>query len=235
MPDLEDAHPSAEKFDDYAAQYQALHAQNLAASGESTDYFSDYKLQCLLRAGVSTSAPLLDYGCGIGNVTKALAGGFSNVTGYDPSAESLKIAAQQAPSATFHDQPEALAEGHFETAVMSGVLHHIPPTERASVLEFVLSRLRPGGQLFVFEHNPINPLTQRAVATCPFDDDAILLWPWEAKKLLRTSGFVDVKLDYIVFFPRPLAALRPLEPSLGWLWLGAQQMLRATRSASDVP
>jgi len=223
--------PSAPKFDDYASRYRELHEQNLGPSGESTDYFGEYKLRCLQRAGVDADAPLLDYGCGIGNVTRALARGFSDITGYDPSAESLRVAREQVPSASFRDSVDDLPRDHFETAVMSGVLHHIPPSERRRVLGQVVSSLRPGGQLFVFEHNPLNPLTRRAVATCPFDDDAILLWPWEARQLLRTSGFTDVALDYIVFFPRPLAMLRPLEPSLRWLALGAQQMLRGRRAA----
>jgi 2-polyprenyl-3-methyl-5-hydroxy-6-metoxy-1,4-benzoquinol methylase len=225
------SHPSAEKFDHYAANYKALHTQNLTASGEPTEYFSEYKLRCIERAGADPNAPLLDYGCGIGNVTRALAQGFSDVTGYDPSAQSLEVARQQVPSAQFLDSVDALPESHFETVVMAGVLHHIPPDQRRSVLERVLSHLRPGGQLFVFEHNPLNPLTLRAVATCPFDDDAILLWPWEARNLLRNSGYADVKLDYIVFFPRPLAKLRPLEPRLKWLGIGAQQMLRGRRLA----
>jgi hypothetical protein len=47
--------------------------------------------------------------------------------------------------------------------------------------------------------------------------------------LLATAGLRDVRLDYIVFFPRILAALRPLEPRLGWLPLGAQVLVTGTR------
>jgi SAM-dependent methyltransferase len=113
--------------------------------------------------------------------------------------------------------------------VLSGVLHHVPRAERLGVLAQVRAKLRPGGRLFVFEHNPLNPVTRRTVATCPFDDDADLLWPWQAKRLLSDAAFRQVRLDYIVFFPRPLAALRPLEPRLGWLPLGAQQLVVGTR------
>ena len=83
--------------------------------------------------------------------------------------------------------------------------------------------------MVVFEHNPLNPLTRRAVATCAFDDDAILLWPWEAKRLVASGGFSHTRLEYIVFFPRALAPLRPLEPKLAWLWLGAQVMVVGAR------
>jgi len=105
----------------------------------------------------------------------------------------------------------------------------VPRPDRPAVLKDVLSKLRPGGRLYVFEHNPLNPVTQRTVKTCPFDDDADLLWPWQARRLLKEAGFREVRLDYIVFFPRPLAALRPLEPRLRWLPFGAQQLVLGTR------
>jgi 2-polyprenyl-3-methyl-5-hydroxy-6-metoxy-1,4-benzoquinol methylase len=217
------------KFDDYARSYDALHNKNLEASGEPLEYFSAYKRACLERLGAPADGPLLDYGCGIGNVTRALADGFREVHGYDPSSESLKVAGERVPEAKLHSAMESVPTAHFASAVVSGVLHHVPRPERVPVLERVREKLRPGGRLFVFEHNPLNPVTRRTVATCPFDDDADLLWPWQAKKLLTLAGYRDVALDYIVFFPRPLAFLRPLEPRLGWLPAGAQMLVVGKR------
>jgi SAM-dependent methyltransferase len=128
----------------------------------------------------------------------------------------------------FHDFGQ-VQPNSFSAAVLSCVLHHVPLAERAGVLAQVMSALEPGGRLFIFEHNPFNPLTRRAVATCPFDDDAILLWPWEQRRLLRESGFEQVGLDYIVFFPAPLSFLRSLEPKLRWLGAGAQTMAYGTK------
>jgi hypothetical protein len=40
------------------------------------------------------------------------------------------------------------------------------------------------------------------------------------------AGALDVlRRDFIVFFPRPLALLRPLEPRLNWCPFGAQYVL----------
>jgi SAM-dependent methyltransferase len=216
--------PNASKFDAYARDYERLHAQNVAVTGEETDYFARYKADCLLRAGVRPDDSVLDFGCGIGNTTVHLAERFSHVQGYEPSKLSAQKARERAPKATIHDELASVPAGAFSVAVLSCVLHHVPPAERHTVLTQILGALRPGGRLFVFEHNPWNPLTRRAVATCAFDDDAILLWPGELRTSLRRGGFVDVSLDYIVFFPKPLAFLRPLEPKLAWLPLGAQTM-----------
>ncbi|MGC4088142.1 MAG: class I SAM-dependent methyltransferase [Polyangiaceae bacterium] len=215
---------SPAKFDAYAESYEKLHATNVAITGEETGYFSEYKVNCLKRMGVDPNAALLDFGCGIGNVTEKLALSFSNVHGYEPSPLSAEKARERVPSATIHDQLDSIPKGTFSTAILSTVLHHVPPAERHGVMCQVLERLAPGGRLFIFEHNPFNPLARYAVATCPFDDDAILLYPTEQRRLLRDAGFEDVKLDYIVFFPRPLAFLRSLEPKLSWLFLGAQTM-----------
>lgn len=217
-----------EKFDDYAKSYEALHRSSIAASGEDPAYFHEYKIDCLRRRAL-LSGPLLDYGCGTGNLTERLDrlshDEVPELHGYDPSKESLAEARSRAPRAELHSDVSSLPRGHFATAVLSGVLHHVPPQERLAVLRTVHDALRPGGHIVVFEHNPLNPVTRRAVAACPFDDDAILLWPWQARRLLKTSGFEDVSLDYIVFFPKPLSFLRSLEPRMKRLALGAQQML----------
>jgi SAM-dependent methyltransferase len=215
---------SPAKFDAYADDYEKLHAANVSLTGEETGYFSEYKVECLRRAGVDPAAPLLDFGCGIGNVTEKLCASFDAVHGYEPSALSAEKARARVPKAVIHDSMDSVPTGIFSTAILSTVLHHVPPAERHGVVSQIFARLAPGGRLFIFEHNPFNPLSRYAVATCPFDDDAILLYPSEQKRLLREAGFEDVKLDYIVFFPRPLAFMRKLEPSLRWLFLGAQTM-----------
>jgi SAM-dependent methyltransferase len=218
------------EFDAHAGSYEEDHRASIKASGEDPAYFHDYKVACLERLGFDTDGPLLDFGCGIGNLTERFVHTYREVHGYDPSEKSLAVAKERAPGATFHGDVATIPRAHFTTAVLSGVLHHVLPSDRLDLLRTVRGLLRPGGRIVVFEHNPLNPVTRRAVATCAFDDDAILLWPWEARGVLASAGFRDVSLDYIVFFPKPLAFLRPLEPRLRRLVLGAQQMLVATRS-----
>jgi SAM-dependent methyltransferase len=217
------------EFDAHAGSYEEDHRTSVAASGEDPAYFHDYKLACLERIGADLTGPMLDYGCGIGNLTERFVTRFGEVHGYDPSSVSIERAKERAPHAKFHLAESTLPKDYFATAVLSGVLHHVQPHARIDMMRKVRGLLRPGGRVVVFEHNPLNPVTRRAVAACAFDDDAILLWPWEARGVLKSAGFDDVSLEYIVFFPRQLAFLRSLEPKLRRLMLGAQQMLVAVK------
>ncbi len=215
------------KFDAYAGGYQRLVADSVSASGESPEYFQLYKIQCLERRGLLSAGPILDFGCGVGGLTQHLGAAHREVHGYDPSAESLEQAKKSVPGAKLHGAVSDIPDAHFGLAVLSGVLHHVPVVERLELARNVRKKLRPGGTVAVFEHNPFNPLTQRTVRMCPFDDDAVLLWPWQARSLLSRAGFGHVALDFIVFFPRPLAGLRRFEPRLRWLPAGAQYLVTA--------
>jgi len=221
-----------EKFDNYAQSYREVHRENVRLSGEPPEYFAEHKLSCLERAGVGPDQRLLDYGCGTGTLLGLSSARFRNVAGFDPSHESLALAREQAPRATFYTEEEAIPDAAFDVAILSGVLHHVPPGERARVVSRVAAKLAPGGRLFVFEHNPYNPLTRRAVDACPFDDDAILLPPREVRSLLEGAALAGVRQEFVVFFPRALAALRPLEPLLSWCPLGAQTLTVGAARAS---
>src|SRR6267143_1445894 len=217
-------------FDRYARSYEAIHAENLAGSGESPSYFAAYKQRVLERMlGRDFERPVLDFGCGIGALTELLSRSFRQVDGYDNSAESLRLARTRAPFARFFERVEAIPTAHYGAVVLANVLHHVPPADRPALLRTVGSTVAPGGRLIVFEHNRLNPITRRVVSACPFDDGASLLHPWEVKRLLRGAGLRAVALDFIVFFPRILRAARPLEPFLAWLPLGAQVCAWGTR------
>ncbi len=221
------AQPASE-FDRFASDYASRHKANVALSGEEPGYFADYKLACIERlVGSDYREPILDFGCGVGMLTERLGRRFAEVHGYDLSSECLAVARQRC-RATFHGDESSLPDGHFGLVVLANVLHHVPPPGRSDLLRRVASKLRPGtGRLVVFEHNPLNPLTRYVVSRCEFDVDALLLWPWELRGLLRSCGYRSIRDRYIVFFPRALSPLRGLEPLLGWLPLGAQTMFVA--------
>lgn len=221
---MSDERSEIEKFDQVAGEYSQLHADTISASGEPVGYFAQYKIDRVKRLGVPEGASVLDYGCGIGNITELLVENFSHVVGFDPSTGSLEVARGRMPDTSFFHDSSAVPDSAFDVVMLAGVLHHVPPSDRLAVVSDALGKVKPGGRVIVFEHNPYNPLTRRVVDSCPFDDDAILLRPREVRSVLTEAGASAVKQDYIVFFPRALAALRPLEPALGFFVLGAQTM-----------
>lgn len=224
-------------FDAYARDYKALHNQSIRLSGESGEYFADYKLQVLRRfCTVNDGDLVVDYGCGIGMLTGRLAGEWprSRILGFDPSQESLKQAAQAVAGYANIRLTDSLdgARGGAALAVCANVLHHVEPRERVDVVAQLASVLAPGGRLVIFEHNPLNPLTRQSVAACPFDEGVTLLPRGETLGYVERTGLQVVRKDYIVFFPAALRALRPLEPSLAWAPLGAQYCIQAVRAGS---
>jgi SAM-dependent methyltransferase len=219
------------EFDKYAKAYKDQHAQSTSFFGGETDYFAQYKAQHLGKVLAAKSfAPktILDFGCGIGNSLPHLRQAFPDATvdGADPSIESLNLAKERLDSKgkLFHLTPSAeiLEQGKYDLIFMACVLHHVPLTERESLVRHLIRATAPGGLVCVFEHNPYNPLTQRAVSTCPFDADAILLTLSESQRLLSKQGLREQSRAYTLFFPAWLAALRPLEPFLSRIPLGGQ-------------
>src|SRR5581483_479607 len=180
---------SSARFDHFAPNYESHHTQSVRASGEHSRYFSRYKLRCIERLlGETFDEPILDYGCGIGLLTQELAARYSQVDGFDPSHESIREARSRVPRAAFYEDAGAIPADRYALVVLAGVLHHVPPLQREAVTRLAASKLRVLGQLVAFEHNPMNPVTRRAVELCPFDEDAVLLWPREARCLLRRAG-----------------------------------------------
>ena len=219
------------EFDQYAENYDALRLTSVRSSGEDPSYFSEYKIRYLKnflsRTGERNPASILDFGCGVGNSLPFVVNQFpsSKIIGVDVSGESLTKARQIAPSTSLFpitDSKIPLEDASIDVAFASCVYHHIPPPQRSAWTEEIKRVLRPGGRFFIFEHNPLNPLTLKVVRECPYDEDAILLGKLESQHLLAENEFSDIRTRYIVFFPRFLSFARPIESRIGWLPMGAQ-------------
>jgi len=212
-------------FDAFASNYHQLVTENVRISGESSDYFAAYKADYIARrVAPAAGERLLDYGCGVGLICGHLKRRLPKVQihGFDISQESVaRVDRSLQSQGIFTSNLKELGRA-YDFIVISNVLHHVEPTERAELIEEACSLLANSGKLVVFEHNPINPLTRWAVSQCAFDDGVVLLPSRESLFYVRRVGFRVLWRDYIVFFPRWLAWLRPLEPVLQWCPLGAQ-------------
>jgi ubiquinone/menaquinone biosynthesis C-methylase UbiE len=219
------------EFDKFAAEYSALHAANIKSSGESPEYFSEYKVRdvadyCALHGLIPTK--ILDFGAGTGGSVPYIRRHFPNssLTCLDVSLKSLEIASHRFPNdAAFrHFDGEAipLPNCSIDLAFAACVFHHIHEDEHIGLFHELRRVLTNSGRFFVFEHNPFNPLTVRAVNSCPFDENAVLIRATTLRDRLLAAGFSKVITQYRVFFPRALRLFRPIEPLLAWCPLGAQ-------------
>jgi len=219
------------EFDLFATNYQELLDRNVRITGDTSDYFAAYKAAYIARKLALTSGKLLDYGCGVGLLSRHLKRRMPamRIDGFDVSQDSLdRVDKNLLSQGVFTSNLDAVSHS-YDVIVFANVLHHVRPEARQGLILEAGSRLADGGKLAVFEHNPINPLTQWAVSQCPFDEDAILLSARETLGYFTRGGFRLLGRDYIVFFPRWLAWFRPLEPFLNWCPTGAQYAVVASK------
>jgi SAM-dependent methyltransferase len=221
------------EFDKFAHEYAELHRANVAASGEGPEYFAEYKIRdlrqlCATVARRELPARILDFGAGIGGSIEHFRRHFptARLTCVDVSLASLRIGANRfagvADFVAFDGRRLPFADGSVDCVFSACVFHHIEPALHVGLLTELRRVLRPGGLIVVFEHNPLNPLTVRAVRTCPFDENAILMRAGTLRQRLIEAGFSGAAARYRLFFPRALRLLRPLEQGMKWLPLGAQ-------------
>ena len=227
------------EFDKFADEYRAMHAENIRMSGENPEYFAEYKIVDIaaeLAREEIVPRKVLDFGAGVGYsvpfFTRHLPA--ARVTCLDVSRKSLDVGAAHHGSAAefkhFDGRKIPFDDGTFDVALASCVFHHIPHDEHVALLGEIRRVLRSGGRLFVFEHNPLNPLTRYAVNTCEFDEHAKLVRAPTMRRRLRDAGFVDAAIRYRIFFPHALRGMRPFEARMTWLPLGAQYYVVARKS-----
>src|SRR5665647_1731394 len=208
---------SFDEFDEFANEYRSIHSENIKISGADSFYFAEIKVKLLTAFENNTSINVLDIGCGDGVTQMFMLKYFSNwiITGIDVSEKSI----------------EAALERKLPGIFFSGVLHHVDYSLHQTILKEVYRILKNQGRFYIFEHNPLNPLTWYLVNTCVFDKDARLLKSSYTIKILKYLNFIRIKNIFIIFFPRKgfLSKLIFLEKYLQWLPFGGQYILRAKK------
>jgi SAM-dependent methyltransferase len=228
----------AAEFDRFADEYDEVHAKNITVNGEKPEFFFEYKIRVLRRMAEDRNVAaesILDFGSGTGNSTPYLRRYFpgTRLAGADVSQRSLEVAEARFPGMStglrIKDQRVPAEDDAFAISFSACVFHHIPHEEHAHWLGELRRVTQAGGMLAIFEHNPLNPLTVRAVNTCPFDENARLIRAKELVERFRASGWKDVKAEYHIFFPHALAGLRGLEPYLSGVPFGGQYSVSAVK------
>lgn len=219
-----------EDFDDYVENYEDLLKNQLSFFEGNRNYFSEYKVRLLTKLLKTSPQKILDFGSGIGLSLPFFEKYFesSQIFATDISSKSLEFVSHHFQNIKIL-QDQELEGNIFDLIFLSGVMHHVPLKERLNTLQRLKNLLTPNGHLIIFEHNPYNPVTQRMVATCPFDKGVKLLTKRSLQKMMKTSGLHVAKKGYTLFFPEPLKIFRPLEQKLQWCPLGGQYYVMASR------
>jgi SAM-dependent methyltransferase len=84
----------------------------------------------------------LDFGCGVGRLTRALAARVARVVGVDAAPSMLRLAREHVPAAAFSS---SIPDGRFDLIVSLIVFQHIPVVRGEALLDALLGRLEPGG------------------------------------------------------------------------------------------
>ena len=227
------------EFDAYRTTYADNVNGSIAFSGLDRDFFAGAKAARLLdllkqHFGHIGGLSGLDVGCGVGTYHGLLEGHVGRLTGVDTSAECLDEARSNHPDASFSHYDGGrlpLADGQFDFSYAICVMHHVPKPQRALFAIEMVRVTRRGGLVMLFEHNPYNPLTRRAVSNCVFDADAVLLTKREAMRYFIGAGLRGVTGRYILTLPAISGMLEIADHFLGaTLPIGAQYYIVGCRT-----
>lgn len=227
-----------QEFDKFADDYGKILSKSLKKwSGFGREYFSQYKVQQVKEILKSEPEKILDFGCGDGQSCEFFRRYFPKtaLVGVDISPESIKIAQdKEISNVSFICVPgEELPfeEESFDLIFASGVFHHIEKEKHFSTVVELKKKLKKGGKIFIFEHNPINPFTQKIVKDCVFDKGAELIFAKSFKKMINLAKFKGTKINYTLFFPRHkiFQPLFFLEKYFVKIPIGAQYFIEAEK------
>lgn len=241
------------EFDEFANDYRRIHTQNVkGVSGADSNFFTEYKIKEIADRNLLNEEPsVLDFGCGDGNSARYICTYFPNAKycGIDVSANSIREAAKTCSAAyakgelprgsyrflNYGGRRLPFEDNTFDMVYMACVMHHIIPYSRIAVVHECMRVLKPNGKLVIFEHNPLNPLTLRAVNTCPFDENAKLLTASELCHIIaKAGGRIDDK-RYTFFVPRKgvLNKITGIEKNLSWCPFGGQYYVVAHKENEE--
>jgi len=224
-------------FDFYSKNYNERVNNAIRQTGydvESLVSAKLYKLQSLFPTLSEKPFRLLDFGCGVGNLYGQVSDFLPTAiyTGVDSSKDSiLKARSRYHRDSDFQKYDSKEWETYrYDLIFSAGVFHHIPHAEHAKLINKLSSLLNKGGRLVIWEHNPLNPITQKIVKDCPFDEDAVLVPSKDLKNHFTQVPLSNVRVIYTSFFPKFLSALNFMDPHLGWLPLGGQYLVTGLKN-----
>jgi SAM-dependent methyltransferase len=186
--------PAASAFPDYFAFESKLRGRTESVKERQQVYVEDFR----------DAAPVLDVGCGRGELLALLRDAGIEARGVDPDGDMVAFArgdgldVEQADAGSYL---ESLADGSLGGIFMGQVVEHLPAPMLVRTLELAAQKLRRGGVLVAETINPLSPLALRNY----FADltHAQPLVPDTLALLTRQAGFASVETRFLNAPPRP--------------------------------
>jgi len=238
---LPNSPPPKAEFDHFANDYDQLLQKSIAISGFEASYFDEHKIRTVYndfnknKETSSKTIHILNFGCGTGKSEKFINKYFKNcsICSVDVSEKSINTAKEKNSQfkniqfTKFDSIAELLFSNKFDIIFVANVFHHIPEELHVTTLKHLKSFLAPNGYLYVFEHNPKNPLTRNVFKTCEFDVGCKMISPALFIQMCTDAGYLSRIRRYILFFPKVFSFLSGLEKYLKWCPFGAQYYIKA--------
>jgi SAM-dependent methyltransferase len=186
--------PRADAFPDYFAFESRLRGRTESVRERQAVYVDDFR----------DAAPVLDVGCGRGELLALLRDAAVDARGIDPDPDMVAYArgegldVEQADAVSYLD---SLADGLLGGIFMGQVVEHLPAPMLVRTLELAAQKLRPGGVLVAETINPLSPLALRNY----FADltHAQPLVPETLELLAKQCGFREVETRFLNAPARP--------------------------------
>ncbi len=217
-------------FGYYKETYRQEIQKSIAFIGQDLAFFTEAKVKKLLELvrrslGDPSKLNILDVGCGVGLTDYYLTGHFKKVHGIDVDRGVVEKAEALNPKAAYRyyaGKTLPYKDHSMDVTFAICVMHHVVPEGWDRFAEEMIRVTKKGGLVIVFEHNPLNPLTQVAVHRCELDDDAVLLGMGKVRRLFRKAVCRLTETGYLIFTPYRSPVFSALDRWLSWLPLGAQ-------------
>jgi SAM-dependent methyltransferase len=182
------AQPAAASLPDYFAFESRMRGSVDAVRERQRAYVDDFR----------EASPVLDVGCGRGELLSLLREAGVEARGIDADADMVAYARGEGldvEQADLLDYLERVDDASLGGIFMGQVVEHLPPGVLVRSLELAAAKLRPGGVLVAETINPLSPLALRHY----FADltHAQPLVPETLQLLARQSGFAETELRFL--------------------------------------
>ena len=210
------------------------------ALGKSHKYFIQLKCRELLKVlskfGYKPRR-VLDLGCGTGEAEEVLCRYFDEMVGIDASEGMINEAKRKnLPNSEFK-QADVLnlpfPDRSFDLVFSFCLFHHLPEDRREHAMKEAARVGKKSAVLLTFEHNPRNPITQYVVSKSSIDEGVVLISAKRMEELYMNAGLKIIRKGFIIFFPKLLSFLLPLESLLYKIPCGGQYYIAGLSKESS--